>query len=434
MEQPSAEGRSRRNKIGTLHSMATVHSSDAAERARTFEEDFLADAKPPQHQPSFSYSVTTSDISKANPNPETTLAGMTRRKKPSRFTDAHQQQTLGQNTSSLLHPSSTGETPDTTNDLKSQPVHRLENVRHESTVISIEDQRKLLHFGEQGLAPATIKQHAEAWRLWLEFLQHRVHQGKSQTTDPFLTSLSNKDQQDLSSMWILWLQEVKLFKSSRIPGLLSNLRSNWVTARLEPIGASGARTTKALKPSENELRIAEQQKRETQKLPLVPEILMALFEERFNRFTVQDAPLPNAEALDSMGAMLSAMLTLESAQRGGNWIKASGTLAQPVRTEDVRFQVVAGATQSSERGVYLSEFIGEAARKELRGKSSEMIDLSQVKRVKEIHINILSTKQGQPVVNQKIARRTKEEEVILEATATWMILSRTQNKDPFLTR
>ena len=82
----------------------------------------------------------------------------------------------------------------------------------------------------------------------------------------------------------------------------------------------------------------------------------------------------------------------------------------------------------------MSEFIGEAARKELRGKSSEMIDLSQVKRVKEIHINILSTKQGQPVVNQKIARRTKEEEVILEATATWMILSGTQNKDPFLTR
>ena len=182
------------------------------------------------------------------------------------------------------------------------------------------------------------------------------------------------------------------------------------------------------------MREAEQQKRATQKLPLLPTILMALFEERFARFTVQGTPLPNAEALDSMGAMLSAMLTLESAQRGGNWIKASGTLAQPVRTEDVRFQVGAGATQSSGRRVNSGEFIGEAARTELGDRSSETIDLSQVKRVNEIYINILSTKQGKPVINQKIARRTKEEEIVLEATVAWIILSGTRDKDPFLTR
>jgi hypothetical protein len=161
-------------------------------------------------------------------------------------------------------------------------------------------------------------------------------------------------------------------------------------------------------------------------------MLMAIFDRKFAQHAGHGKPLPNAKALDSMGAMLSAILAMESAQRGGNWIKSPGSSAMPVRTKDIRFQVGSGETSAST--TQMVELIGTSARTMLHGLGDDRIDLSQVKRVKEIQINILSTKQGHPVINQKIARRTEEEAVVLEAVVTWLLLSGTKDDDPFLTR
>ena len=80
---------------------------------------------------------------------------------------------------------------------------------------------------------------------------------------------------------------------------------------------------------------------------MVPEVLMAIFEEKLTSLAVHGSARSSAKQLDGMGGMLAAVLGLESAQRGGNWIQAGNALAKPIKTRDIRFRVGRGETSSS---------------------------------------------------------------------------------------
>ena len=308
----------------------------------------------------------------------------------------------------------------------------------EPKVISTADREALLLFNEAGLASKTVDQHKKAWKSWMDFLAHRAALGHPVVQDPLMCSLAQRDQQDLVSLWIIWMTTIKNIPKQRVLTLRSHLRSNWTSVNLPPPGAMGQRITKALQPSPEEARLTAHQQRNKQKLPMLPEVLMGLFHDSFAKFSQQGQLLPTAGELDSMGAMLACMLGLESAQRGGNWIQARGTKSQPVQTRDMRFQVAVGeaasSSSTSEPKLIIQQFTGEAARAALAGIGANTVDTSGVARVQEVRIDIIATKQGEPVLDQKIGRRTEEEAVILEAITTWLLLSGTKNSDPFLTR
>ena len=78
--------------------------------------------------------------------------------------------------------------------------------------------------------------------------------------------------------------------------------------------------------------------------------------------------------------------------------------------------------------------IGQAVREALDTKPEGPVDLSLIHRVREVHFDFLVTKQGSSVVHQCVGRRTEEEERILDAITTWLLLSGTKDDDPFLTR
>jgi hypothetical protein len=313
--------------------------------------------------------------------------------------------------------------------------HRLEGaIAGFSQHTSLEDTRNILEFNEQGLAPATIKDHEKAWALWSDFLSHRESLGHERIKDPLMSSLATRDQHDMFNLWTMWLRDVQEVSTSKIPALKSHLRSNWTTANLPPPAPEGQRSAKALKMTEDEVRQAEKNKREREKFPLVPGVLMAIFDSRFTNLTLHGSARPSAKQLDGMGGMLAAVLGLESAQRGGNWIQAGKALSKPIRTRDIRFRVERGEASSSNEPEGGKQMIGEEVREALDTRPTGPVDLSQIHRVKEVHLDFLITKQGSAVVNQCIGRRTKEEERILDAVTTWLLLSGTKENDPFLTR
>ena len=328
-------------------------------------------------------------------------------------------------------------TVNTETHLKQQPAkpHRLEEaIAGFSPHTSLEDTRNILAFNEQGLAPATIKEHAKAWTLWTDFLSHRESLGHRRIKGPLMSSLAPRDQQDMFNLWTMWLRDVQGVPTSKIHAIKSNLRSNWTTANLPPPALEGQRSSKALKMTEDEVRQAERNKREKEKFPMVPEVLMAIFDEKFTNLAVHGATRPSAKQLDGMGGMLAAVLGLESAQRGGNWIQAGKALSKPIRTRDIRFRVGQGEASSFNDPDGGKQMTGQEVRDVLDKEPKGPVNLSQIHRVREVHLDFLITKQRSAVVNQCIGRRTEEEGRILDAITTWLMLSGTKDEDPFLTR
>jgi hypothetical protein len=321
----------------------------------------------------------------------------------------------------------------------SLPTHRLlATLWSPSSLTTSEELNRVLHLNERGLADASVRNHTKAWDLWRSFLHGREG---SAATDPFLQTASDRDCGILMTLWVHWLRETEEKSAENIPGVISALKSNWITAGISRTfsdalaGDEGKRVKKAIAPTEDEVRVSLAKKRKNEKFPCPQHLIRACREEFFHDLTHQDESKWHDKAvIDKVGGYVAAILASETGQRGANWIHTRGSKTKAIKTIDVRFQVGEGNPDEDGNYPVIRELVGEAARKVLQGGGEKSACIDQLKRIRDVRLDFLTTKTKAVVSNIVIARRSEEEAQMLEDMGLWLCLSGTKDEDVFLTR
>jgi hypothetical protein len=230
-------------------------------------------------------------------------------------------------------------------------------------------------------------------------------------------------------LWAHWLRDTGAASAAGVAAELAHLRGNWTTASLGHLLAhvtesETSRISKAIRPSDDEVRLIMAKQRRNLKLPLCFEVLDTLLESHFINLLPRRHTLP---ALDKIGGFLGAMFATETAQRGANWVGA-----QACKTKDVRFQLGVGAPDLG----FTKEAVGDVARAGIMmgGKTDRLQDiLKGVCRIVRVDIDIVNTKQKKSLT-VSVERRSEEEAKITEMFGIWLIISGTKDEDPFMTR
>jgi hypothetical protein len=297
-----------------------------------------------------------------------------------------------------------------------------------SGLVSATEASTLLFLNESGQTAATTAGHSRAWDLWVTFLNQRLGEGDTDP-DALMHHRTAQERGILLTLWAHWLRDSQQTTSDKIPGLLSNLKGNWTTTNLGNLLKTltkdeSQRIAKAMRPSEDEIRAKLAKKRATQKFPMCSEMLPNMYVSHFLNLFKNRRELA---VMDVMGAYVGAVLTMETAQRGSNWVGQHAC-----KTMDIRIQLGVG---DSELGV-TEQVIGEEARAKLMGdrdRESLTAIREASKQVSRIDFDFLVNKQKVPSKSY-IKRRTKEEEKIIELICVWLVISNTKDGDPFLTR
>ena len=183
-----------------------------------------------------------------------------------------------------------------------------------------EEKRLVCEESRSGLSARTRDNHEKAWRMWERFLAARTQDG-SRHPDPFLNRCSKEDAGFLLMLFIQWLRREEKISHGQIPGTISNLKSNWISANQggdcfqTVTGNEMARALKAVRPSETEVRATMARQRDAEKFPAPSELVTS---RRQAEFLDQLAAGPSTATLDRAGGYLAAVLTQETAQRGIN--------------------------------------------------------------------------------------------------------------------
>ena len=282
----------------------------------------------------------------------------------------------------------------------------------------------MLFLSEEGLATATVKNHARAWTEWVDFLQ----QSTTDSTNPFMLGTSHRDYNYHLIQWACWLREADKVGPSTLSQKMSNLRSNWLTANITRPALSAdefKRLLGSLRFTEEEQREALSKRRENQKFPMAAEMLGGCWDSHFESLlpTFQEGTVGIR-----VGGFLAAVLTEETAQRGANWVGA-----RALKTIDLRFQIGVGEPLLDGSFNSHEEATGDEARSHLIGTGSLKGIKENLFRIQRVSMDFLRTKTT-PVTDLVIARRTPEESRIVDALGTWLCLSNTENNEPFLTK
>ena len=285
-----------------------------------------------------------------------------------------------------------------------------------------------LTLSESGLRQGSINNQAQAWSLWTGYLDARI-EGDTPDPDPFMFERSRPGRSMAMVLWAHWLRDTGAASAAGVAAELAHLRGNWTTASLGHLLAhvtesETSRISKAIRPSDDEVRLIMAKQRRNLKLPLCFEVLDTLLESHFINLLPRRHTLP---ALDKIGGFLGAMFATETAQRGANWVGA-----QACKTKDVRFQLGVGAPDLG----FTKEAVGDEARAGIMmsGKTDRLQDiLKGVCRIVRVDIDIVNTKQKKSLT-VSVERRSEEEAKITEMFGIWLIISGTKDEDPFMTR
>lgn len=303
--------------------------------------------------------------------------------------------------------------------------HRLEDACFDPTSsLSRQAQSDMLFLSEEGLATATVRNHARAWSEWNEFL----NQSPAASTNPFMLGISHRDYNYHLIQWACWLRQADKVGPATLSQKMSNLRSNWLTANITRPALSAdefKRLLGSLRFTEEEQREALSKRRGNQKFPLAAEMLGSCWDSHFESLlpAFQEGPVGT-----KIGGFLAAVLTEETAQRGANWVGV-----RALKTIDLRFQI--GLGQPSLDGSFdiHDEATGDKARSHLVGTGSIKSIKANLFRIQRVSMDFLRTKTT-PVTDMVIARRTPEESRIVDALGMWLCLSNTEDSEPFLTK
>ena len=284
---------------------------------------------------------------------------------------------------------------------------------------------------DQGVQRATSKNQHKAFAQWKIFLNTFRNDG-SDEPDPYMLLQSQEQTLSKTALYVKYQRTTLQRTPVQIRSHLSSLNSNWISKGFGSCFTTITkdqrnRMLKAVPATEEEVRTMLKKKRDNVKLPIPKEMREEMFEELW---VTEKRHHPAAEAMDKMVSVLGLMLNIETASRGGNWTGKYAT-----KTQDLRFQVQTGSSEETRGIPPVNEIPGHRLQEIIKITKTLENPLGwQPDKVIQVAIDHLRTKNGEPVENIVIARRTPEESRLLDMMIEWLMLSNPTRDEPFLTR
>ena len=303
-------------------------------------------------------------------------------------------------------------------------------IRHAGVGVSEERRRAVGDLVKKGVTLGSSAAYGTQWKKWNAFLATIP---EDERPDQLLRNVERGDDKVLwLSLFISHLVKSGMRGTKEVSGVISGIRWKWHCEVMDSHFFDDPRIYAAkqgARPSTEEIRAAAERMTDNRKLPIFIEMIMVMRKQLYEE-----------SGLDGLGlymkaVYLAAAFSFDMGLRPGNVRRRDGRCSEDhcLRAGDMMFLVMTTTNEIRIRG-------GEEIRSYLStmSPSGMKIDTEKLKTVKGVDVSVVTTKTSHrgrsPIEAKHIGRGNVFEELLLEDTCEFMVLSGVKLGDPFCTR